>query len=202
MLYVPGSFAVDDVPTLHAFIAAHGFATLISADAEDPAVTHVPLLLEPTGPLGTLHGHFARANPHCERLEQAPALAVFHGPHTYVSPSWYAHYPSVPTWNFAVVHAHGRARLMRDPAALQALVGKLVDHYERPRSDPWTMALPEDYMQQMLQGIVGFEIEITRLTGKFKLSQNRPHSDRLRVVEALAAGSDGERAVARIMRDL
>jgi transcriptional regulator len=201
MLYVPKAFAVDDVPALHAFIAAHSFATLISPDAQDPAVTHVPLLLEAGGRLGTLTGHLARGNPHCERLEGAQTLAIFHGPHAYVSPSLYATQPSVPTWNFAAVHARGVARLVQDVPALEAIVRRMVGHYEGGRPDPWRMQLPDDYREQMLRGIVGFHIEITSLTGKFKLSQNRPHADRARVREAFASGTAEEQAVASLMRD-
>jgi transcriptional regulator len=199
MLYVPGAFAVDDVPALHAFIAAHSFATLISPDAHDPAVTHLPLLLQPGGPLGTLTGHFARGNPHCERLEGTPALAIFHGPHAYVSPSLYRTHPSVPTWNFAAVHARGRARMVHDRAGLEAILHAMVEHYEGARAQPWRMDLPEEYREQMLRGIVGFHIEVTSLTGKFKLGQNRPQADRERVHEAFLAGSPDEQAVARLM---
>jgi transcriptional regulator len=200
MLYVPKAFAVEDVQTLHAFMTAHSFATLVTPHADDPAVSHVPLLLEAGGPLGTLTGHFARANPHCERLESAQALVIFQGPHAYVSPAWYVTHPSVPTWNFAAVHARGRARVVRDAQALEQLVRKLVTHYESGRPDPWQMQLPDDYRDQMLQGIVGFHIEITHLTGKFKLSQNRPRADRARVIEALAGGAPDEQALARLMR--
>jgi transcriptional regulator len=201
MLYVPRAFAVEDVPTLQAFVVAHSFATLISPDANDPAVTHLPLLLDTGGPLGTLTGHFARGNPHCAHLEGAEALAIFHGPHAYVSPSLYATHPSVPTWNFAAVHVRGRARLVHDAPALEAIVRRMVEHYEGARPNPWPMQLPDDYREQMLRGIVGFHIQITSLTGKFKLSQNRPPADRARVREAFAAGTAEEQAVARIMHD-
>jgi transcriptional regulator len=107
----------------------------------------------------------------------------------------------VPTWNFAAVHVHGRARLVHDAHVLEALVRALVERHENGRSDPWRMELPDEYRIQMLRGIVGFEIEITRMTGKFKLSQNRPAEDRARVVQALQAGGNGEQAVARLMRD-
>jgi transcriptional regulator len=181
-------------------MAAHSFATLISPHADDPAVTHVPLLLEPGGRLGILTGHFARGNPHCALLESSEALAIFHGPHAYVSPAWYATHPSVPTWNFAAVHARGRARLVHDADALGEIVRKLVAYYESGRRDPWQMQLPDDYRDQMLQGIVGFHIEITGLTGKFKLSQNRPRKDRALVIEALAAGNPPEQELAGLMR--
>lgn len=201
MLYQPRSFNEQDTATLHALIEAHGFATLISPDAQDPSVSHLPLLLDRTrGPLGTLIGHMARANPHWQRLRENPSsLALFHGPHTYVSPAWYAHHPSVPTWNYAVVHAHVTAHLIEDPSALEQMVRTLVEHYESGRASPWRMDLPRDYLDSMLRGIVGFELHITRLAGKFKLSQNRPGNDAQRVAQALAEGSSADQAVARLM---
>jgi transcriptional regulator len=145
----------------------------------------------------------ARANPHWRRLEAQPGvLAVFHGPHAYVSPSWYAAHPSVPTWNYAVVHVHGKARLMHESRDLEPLVRRLVERHEGSRPQPWRMDLPADYQAGMLQGIVGFEIEITVITGKFKLSQNRPAADREHVAAALAAGSPVEQEVAKLMHRL
>jgi transcriptional regulator len=201
MLYLPGSFAENDRATLQAFIAAHGFATLISPDAKDPQVTHLPLLLDPErGTLGALLGHVARANPHWRLLEsRTEVLAIFHGPHAYVSPSWYMHHPSVPTWNYAVVHVQGRARVTHDTRELERIVRRLVERYESARPRPWSMQLPADYQAQMLAGIVGFEIEIVRISGKFKLSQNRPLADRPRVAEALSQGGPHEREVAQMM---
>jgi transcriptional regulator len=202
MLYLPELFAERDPAALHAFLDDNAFATLISPDPIDPHITHVPLLLERgRGASGALLGHMARANPHWRRLEAQPdVLAVFHGPHAYVSPSWYAAHPSVPTWNYAVVHVHGNARLMHESRDLEALVRRLVERHEGPRPQPWRMELPADYQAGMLQGIVGFEIEITAITGKFKLSQNRPAVDRERVAAALASGSPGEQDVANLMR--
>jgi transcriptional regulator len=204
MLYVPSSFDESDRAALQAFITAHGFATLISPDAHDPPVTHLPLMLDPTrGELGVLTGHVARANPHWRHLESgAQVLAIFHGPHAYVSPSWYGHHPSVPTWNYAVVHVHGRARVTHDVRDLERIVQRLVEQYEGARSQPWRMQLPADYQAQMLSAIVGFEVEIARISGKFKLSQNRPAADRPRIIEALSGGGAGERAVAEMMHAL
>jgi len=201
MLYIPSSFAENDHATLQAFVAAHGFATLISPDAHDPQVTHLPLILDPArGTLGMLVGHVARANPHWRHLESGTeVLAIFHGPHAYVSPSWYIHHPSVPTWNYAVVHVHGRARVTHDARELERIVRRLVEQYESARPRPWSMQLPADYQAQMLAGIVGFEIEIVRISGKFKLSQNRPVADRPRVVEGLSGGGARERELARMM---
>ena len=165
-------------------------------------ITHLPLLLDRArGAPGTLIGHVARGNPHWRKLKERPqVLAVFHGPHAYVSPSWYGVHPSVPTWNYAVVHARGRARLIEDPQALEAIVRRLVATFENPRPVPWRMELPEDYQRGMIGGIVGFEIEISQLTGKFKLSQNRTREDRVRVVNALEAGMPHEQEVAALMR--
>jgi transcriptional regulator len=187
---------------LHALMEAHGFATLISPDAPDPMITHLPLLLERgRGELGTLIGHVARGNPHWKRLRDNPsALALFHGPHTYVSPGIYAHHPSVPTWNYAVVHAHGSATLIEDPAVVESSMRRMVEQYESDRANRWHMQLPREYADKMLGGVAGFELRITRLEGKFKLSQNRPPGDMQRVTEALEQGSPADREVARLMR--
>ncbi|HTS55748.1 MAG TPA: FMN-binding negative transcriptional regulator [Burkholderiales bacterium] len=202
MIYLPEAFHETDREALHALIESHGFATLISPDPDDPVITHLPLLLDRgRGVQGTLIGHVARANPHWHRIRERPdVLAVFHGPHAYVSPSWYGVQPSVPTWNYAVVHATGRARLLHDASALESITQRLVQTFESPRPTPWRMDLPSGFRQQMLSAIVGFEIEITRLSGKFKLSQNRTLDDRRRVVAALEAGSAPESEVATLMR--
>jgi len=202
MLYLPELFAEHDLAVLHAFLDDNAFATLISPDPIDPLITHVPLLLERArSASGVLLGHVARTNPHWRRLEAQPGvLAVFHGPHAYVSPSWYATHPSVPTWNYAVVHVHGNARLMDERRDLEPLLRRLVERYEGSRPQPWRMDLPADYQAGMLRGIVGFEIEITAITGKFKLSQNRPAADRERVAVALASGAPPEQEVANLMR--
>ena len=127
-------------------------------------------------------------------------VAVFHGPHAYVSPSWYGVQPSVPTWNYAVVHAAGSARVLHDPKALAEITNRLVEAFENPRPQPWRMQLPTDFRDRMLGAIVGFEIEISQLSGKFKLSQNRSLDDRRRVVTALEAGNAAEKELAALMR--
>jgi transcriptional regulator len=202
MLYIPEAFKEEDLGALHALMEAHGFATLISPDAQDPMITHLPLLLDRgRGELGTLIGHVARGNPHWRRLQERPAaLAIFHGPHTYVSPALYAHHPSVPTWNYAVVHAHGSASLIEDPAVVESSMRRMVEQYESGRANRWHMQLPRDYADKMLGGVTGFELRITRLAGKFKLSQNRPPGDMQRVTEALEQGSPADHEVARLMR--
>jgi len=202
VIYVPAAFKQSDRDALHALIESFAFATLVSPDAEDPTITHLPLLLDRTrGANGTLIGHVARGNPQWRKMQERPGvLAIFQGPHAYVSPSWYGVHPSVPTWNYAVVHARGSARLVEDATALEAIVRRLVETYENSRAVPWRMALPDDYQRGMIGGIVGFEIEIAELTGKFKLSQNRTLADRQKVVSALQAGSAEEQQVGALMR--
>jgi transcriptional regulator len=202
MIYLPDVFHETDLDALHALIESYSFATLISPGSKEPMITHLPLLLDRgRGAQGTLIGHVARANPHWRTLQELPdTTAVFHGPHAYVSPSWYSVHPSVPTWNYAVVHAAGQARLIHEPQALEHITRRLVDAFESPRPEPWRMDLPPDFHLQMLGAIVGFEIEIRQLSGKFKLSQNRSMDDRRRVVTALETGESAEQEVAALMR--
>jgi transcriptional regulator len=193
-MYVPAVFAEKDLETLHALIEDHGFATLISNTPGGPVATHLPIMLDRArGPQGTLVAHLARANPHARALDGADALAIFLGPHGYISPSWYGQHPSVPTWNYAAVHVYGRARMIDDPARLDAIVRQLVEQYESGRAKRWSADdLPADYMKGMLRGIIGVEIEITRLEGKLKLSQNRNAADRKAVIAALNEGTSAE----------
>jgi len=125
-MYLPKPFREDDPARLHALIRAHGFATLISERDGEPFASHLPLLLDAErGPRGTLLGHMARANPQWRSFDQGrAALAIFHGPHCYVSPSWYANAPAVPTWNYAAVHAYGRPRVLEDGGEVRALLGR------------------------------------------------------------------------------
>ena len=199
-LYVPPHFRVDDPEALFDFVAANAFGTLVSGGSAGLHVSHIPFLPE-RGSDGQVRllGHVARANGHWEALEGAAhLLAIFQGPHGYVSPGWYQNHPSVPTWNYAVVHAHGRARLM-DEAELHELVIRLSNTYEAGRPKPWRAGdLPADYVATMLKAIVGFEMVVERLEGKFKLSQNRP-AEVPRVIDALEGAGDA--ALAGLMRE-
>ena len=197
-LYIPAHFKAGDPAELFAFIERHAFATLVSSGAAGLHVSHIPFAAEKSADAKVrLQGHVARANEQWKSLADASqVLAIFHGPHAYVSPGWYQQHPSVPTWNYAVVHAHGKARLM-DEAELHELVIRLSNAYEAGRPKPWRAAeLPGAYVSSMLANIVGFEIEVERLEGKFKLSQNRP-LEIPRIVEALER--EGERELAALM---
>jgi transcriptional regulator len=213
-MYLPAAFRDDSLPSLHAFIRAHGFATLISRLNGELIATHVPLLLDAErGERGTLIGHVARANPHWQAFagsnssEDAPVLeetlAIFHGPHTYISPRWYAAPVAVPTWNYTAVHAYGQPRIITSQEAMVELLARTVHQYESEAAEPWDMArLPEGYVQSLLGGIVGFELPIARLEGKRKLSQNRSEADRQGVVTALeASGYPHDAEVAALMRE-
>jgi len=205
-MYIPKHFESTDPAWCHDLIRREPFATLVSAGPDGvPFATHLPVLLDPSqGPLGTLHAHVARPNPHWQLFGPGrQALVVFQGAHTYVSPSWYAKHPSVPTWNYVAVHAYGVPRVIEEAARVQALLARLVHAFEDGRPEPWRMEdLTPSYLEGMMRGIVAFEIPIARLEGKAKLSQNRPATDRARVQAALqAAGDPWSQGVASLMRD-
>jgi transcriptional regulator len=196
-MYIPTHFRADDRAALYDLIERHSFATLVTLLDGAPFATHLPMLLDRER--GVLLGHVARANPHRRALDGgAEALLIFQGPHAYVSPSWYATAPAVPTWNYAAVHVYGVPRLL-DDAALLDLLKRLVSKYESGRERPWTMDLPPDYQRKMVQAVVGFEVPMARVEGKFKLNQNRSAEDRAGVIEALRAGDAEERALAEFM---
>lgn len=194
-MYIPSSFAVDDPKTLHAFVDTYPFATLISM-GEEPDITHLPLLLDADE--GVLLGHLAKANPHAKRLDGENALAIFHGPHAYISPSWYEAEVAVPTWNYAVVHVRGTTELLSE-AATKPLLDKTVDRFESTQPSPWPNKLPEDLEQTLLQSIVGFRIRISKIEGKFKLGQNRSEADQVGMLERLQQGSPADRELAEFI---
>jgi transcriptional regulator len=203
-MYIPKQFQITDTAWCHALMRAQSFAAMITADdAGVPFATHLPILVDPArGPLGTLRGHVARANPHWRYLSAGrPTLVIFAGAHAYVSPSWYATHPSVPTWNYVAVHATGTGALVEDPEPVKTLLADLVRTYESSGPTAWSLeGLPADYLAGMQRGIVAFEIPIERLEGKAKLSQNRDAVDQARTREALAAADDPlARAVAALM---
>jgi transcriptional regulator len=200
-MYIPAAFQETDRGRLHDFIEANSFGLLISIHGGEPFATHLPFLLERhTGPHGTLGGHMARANPHWQGLDGRDVLAVFSGPHAYVSPTWYAAENVVPTWNYVAVHAYGTCRLVQDRDALAAILTSTVGTYERTMPNPWRVATDTEFFQKMVRAVVGFRVELTRLEGKAKLSQNHPQERRERVMRALAVSADpGAREIARLM---
>jgi transcriptional regulator len=192
-MYMPERFREDDLPTLHALMCDHSFATLVTQHEGVPFASHLPLVLAADeGPYGTLYGHMARPNPQWRDFDAArDVLVIFQGPHTYVSPSWYEEDPAnVPTWNYAAVHAYGSPRLITDDDSCRALLDTLVRRHEAPLATPWRLHMPEAELRQKMQGIVTFAIRITRLEGKLKLSQNRSLEDQRRVAATLQQSAD------------
>jgi transcriptional regulator len=201
-MYLPSAFTMDDREALLAHAAAYPFATLIT-HGDGVEVSHLPLLVGVQADRVVLRGHLARENPQYAALGLSSAnpagveaLAIFHGPHGYVSPSVYTQHPSVPTWNYVVVHARGRARLV-DESGLRGILEEMVARFE---TAGWRFDATSEYAREALGAIAGFEVTLERIEGKWKLSQNRPLEDQHRVVEWLGRGDDASRAVAAIMR--
>jgi transcriptional regulator len=191
-VYLPKHFEEPDPERLRSFIERYPLGSLVTATASGLDANHIPFLCADNGSAaGTLHGHIARANPLWrEAVRDATALVIFRGPDSFVSPTWY---PSkrenprvVPTWNYAVVHVHGVLRFVDDPAWVRSHVEALTREHEGKRDAPWAVTdAPADFIEKMVAAVVGIEISITQLVGKWKVSQNRSISDRVGVVEAL-----------------
>lgn len=199
-MYLPQHFATDDARALDA-MRAHDFALLVSQDERGaPFATHCPLVVGDDGRL--LRGHIAHPNPHWRHWERDPrVLAVFPGPHAYISPTLYATREAVPTWNYVAVHASGIVRCLHEAADKRAVLDALIARHEPAHAAQWA-AQSERFAQAMLGAIVAFEIEVERIEAKFKLSQNRSAEDRTNVHAALRAGSDDARALAAWMERL
>jgi transcriptional regulator len=209
-LYLPAYFEESRADVLHALMRARPLATLVTLCGSGLVANHIPVeTLDDPAPHGAIRGHIARANPLWRDYRAgAEALAIFQGPQTYISPSFY---PSkretgevVPTWDYAVVHARGTLQFVQDAAWLRALVTRLTDAHEAPRQAPWSIDdAPPPYIAKMLSLIVGFEFSITALTGKWKLSQNHPAANRQGVVQGLRAGAGADsREVAEMLAAL
>ena len=206
-MYVPEHFEETNVGVLHYLIGEHPLGALVTVTSQGLDANHIPFLIhaEPV-PLGTLHAHVARANPLWREHAHAAsdALVIFQGPQAFVSPSWYPtkHETGkvVPTWNYVVVHAHGRLRIIDDPVWVRSHLEELTSRHEGRRDAPWKLTdAPADYIEKMVGAVVGIEIPITRLVGKWKVSQNRPARDRDGVVQGLVREGSPE---ASTMADL
>lgn len=202
-MYIPEHFKETNSERIYSLIKGNSFGTLVTAPDGVPFVSHLPFILDHAADSkGKLLCHMARANPQWQHFSSCgEVLAVFQGPHAYISPSWYSS-PGVPTWNFAVVHLRGKPRLIESESELEALVERLTHVYESHMPSPWKPNLSDERRTKLLNMIVGFEIEITNIQAKFKLSQNRPPEDRQSVVEKLGQSSNQtEVAVATLMSE-
>jgi transcriptional regulator len=204
-MYVPAHFKEHSIEAMQAAIRSAGLATMVSMTPDGLLASHVPLMLDPEpAPYGTLIGHFARANPHARVADPAvQTLVVFQGADGYITPSYYAtkreNGKVVPTWNYIAIHAYGTLEVYSDPDRMLALVTRLTERHEGERAQPWAVSdAPDDYIQGMLRGIVGFSLPIVRLEGKVKMSQNRPAADQEGVMGGLE--QDGQTALAAAVR--
>jgi transcriptional regulator len=201
-VYIPKAFEETRPEVLHAFMRRYSFGVVVSHGDGGLVASHLPLWLDAEqGPYGTLMGHMARANPQWQRFpEGEEVIVIFQGPHAYISPSWYETDPSVPTWNYAAVHAYGRARLIESEERLYRLLEAMVGTYEAGASEPWDLSARTEFVHRQMKAIVGFEIPIARLEGKLKLSQNRSPADREGAVAGLVREGDAQSvAMAELM---
>jgi transcriptional regulator len=207
-MYLPKHFEETRIQILHELIRAHPLGALVTLTPSGLDANHIPFEVDPDpAPFGTLRGHIARANPLWRDFSRdVEALAIFQGPGTYISPSWYPTKREtskvVPTWNYAVVHAHGALRVIDDRAWLRGFVETLTNRHEAGRRDPWKVTdAPSDFIEKQLGAIIGLEISLTRLIGKWKVSQNRPPHDRDGVVQGLSQeGRHSAAAMADLVR--
>ncbi|EAQ65502.1 transcriptional repressor of sporulation and degradative enzyme production [Marinomonas sp. MED121] len=195
-MYTPKNLAMEDTAQIHAFIKAHSFGVLIfdtaaknneKAHETNLNGTHLPFLLDEKQNL--LYSHMARANPHWKSLEGTEVLIIFSGPHAYISPTWYAHSPAVPTWNYAAVHAYGKVSLLNDDDTLSVIDDKLKTYKPsllKTNEEGIKEPVTDEFKHKLLSAIVGFKIEITKLEGKLKLGQHRPKADQEGVYKALS----------------
>lgn len=205
-MYTPAFNQIVDRATLIEVMRTYSFAILIGpqsgVESTTPlAATHLPLVVKDEGPYGLLEGHFARANRHWQALAGRETLVVFSGPHSYVSPTLYVDPLSVPTWNYIAVHAHGTMELVEDEAGKDRLLIELIHVHEPAFAEKWR-AMPDEFRRFMLAEIVGFRMPITRIEGKFKISQNREPVERHAVQSAHAAGTTDQQALAAGMKRL
>lgn len=201
-MYIPEHFIVSEVGILHDFIRRYSFGLLVTSIEGEPFATHLPLLLDPRqGTHGTLLGHVAKTNPHGRFFTDTTSLAVFSGPHAYISPTWYETPNTVPTWNYTVVHVYGKIERVEDPSELARILTATADVYERQMPNPWTFDSSTTFAERMMSQIVGFRMLIDRIEGKFKLNQNHPQERRDKVIRALTTqGDENSLGIADLMQ--
>ncbi|MBT98535.1 MAG: transcriptional regulator [Dehalococcoidia bacterium] len=202
-MYLPKYYEVTDKPKLFDFMKSNSFGILFSHTGEEPMASHLPFIIDETGgDNGLILGHMAKANRQWRYADGQQVMVVFHGPHTYVSPTWYQEDEAVPTWNYTAVHATGIFRATEDPAVMQEMVERLTAQHEESQPTQWEMDFSTGYAEQMMKRVVAFQIEITSLQGKWKLSQNQSDVRRERVVAKLGSSEhDGDLQVAKLMEE-
>lgn len=200
-MYTPASFRQENPDELFGLIEHHSFAVLVAEQQGELVASHLPLLVDrAAGPLGQLQGHMARANSQWRELNGREVLAIFSGPHAYVSPTWYGAAPMVPTWNYLALHVTGRFELMEEDGAVLEVLQRMASKYEAAQPRPWSFDKDNDYERKLLKGIVGFRIAISRIEGKWKLGQNHSAEVRRSAAEQLLEQRDVDaQAIGRLM---
>lgn len=201
-MYIPEHFRVREHATAVAFMRANPFAILVSSNDDVPFATHLPFVIQEQEERMVLRGHVAKANPHWRYLQQeSRTLTIFHGPHAYISPTNYATRENVPTWNYGAVHVYGEARVFSSSDELLTVLHQLIPMFEPAYAEQWA-SLNNEYRDRMLSHIVGFEIKVTQIEAKFKLSQNRAKEEQGKVIESLSMATDTTvSGIARLMRE-
>ena len=200
-MYIPEFNRVRDRAEVISFVQANPFAILVSPSDNGPFATHIPILARVVKDQMVLHGHLAKANPHWELLQKdQESLVIFHGPHAYISPRLYESRDSVPTWNYAAVHAYGRTRVIVDQEHLLEEVREIINAFDPDYYAQWN-SLSDKFRNGMLKHIVGFEIVVSRIEAKFKISQNRSKGDQANVIASLAKSEDSPACeIAKLMQ--
>jgi len=191
-MYIPNAFREDDIEKLVTFMRANSFATLMSIQDNIPVASHIPLVVTVQDNVVKLTGHLAKLNPQWKVFGENESLAVFTGPHAYISPSLYEKRESVPTWNYIAVHAYGTPQVITlgdSPELMDKMIDKMIDTYGSDYKSQWH-SLSNDFREGLMNGIIGFEMTVTRLEGKYKLSQNRSHVDQYNVAHALLQSAE------------
>jgi transcriptional regulator len=205
-VYIPEHFCVRDHADATNFMRANPFAILVSSTGDQPGdgpfATHLPVVIRETGEQLVIRGHVAKANPHGRYLEQQPhCLVIFHGPHAFVATTNYTTRETVPTWNYGAVHVYGNARVFSAPDELLGMLHELIPLFEPAYAEQWA-SLSQPYRERMLSHIVGFEIAVTKIEAKFKLSQNRTKKEQANIIASLGGDSDTViSGVARLMHE-
>jgi len=199
-MYTPSVFLTTDTAEMVAFMRRFSFATLVTAKDNYPTATHLPFLVQAVGDTIVLRAHFAKANKQWMDIEANPVLVIFSEPHAYISPRHYDKLQNVPTWNYVAVHAYGRGKTLTDPAQAVSVLEQTIEQFEAGYRQQWD-GLPADFKERAVNGIVAFEITITELQGKHKLSQNKTEAERHRIIASLSQSDhESERQVAAFMQ--
>ena len=198
-MYIPKHFTINNEEDIYEFIEKNSFATLFSQHDGEPYATHLPLLLNKEE--GFLYGHFARPNEQWKDIVNQKVLVIFQGPHCYISPSWYETNQAVPTWNYVAIHVYGQLEFVEDEQEVFESLSDMVNKYENPDSSYHLENVDENFIKGMSKGIVGFKININKIEGKAKLSQNHPAARQELIIEQLESSDDQNNVrIAQLMK--